>query len=91
MVAYSKTFSCPPHHVPLSRQGYPLAVAAAGRRHVLVGEQLRGEAVDVRQHQARVPAAGVVLFRVVFVGFVKNLEANMKAMFNNVCRKRKKS
>ena len=39
--------SCPPHHVPLSRQGYPLAVAAAGRRHVLVGEQLRGEAVDV--------------------------------------------
>ena len=50
--------SCPPHHVPLSRQGYPLAVAAAGRRHVLVGEQLRGEAVDVRQHQAGVPAAG---------------------------------
>ena len=70
MVAYSKTISCPPHHVPLGRQGYPLAVAAAGRRHVLVGEQLRGEAVDVRQHQARVPAVGVVLFRVVFVHFI---------------------
>ena len=55
--------------MPLSRQGYPLAVAAAGRRHVLVGEQLRGEAVDVRQHQAGVPAAVVVLLRLVFVHF----------------------